>query len=83
MPKTASVDDLIQLIAQSQDVNGAMASGYVLAIEFFDANGDYWITTLTDDQKPVWQHKAILNEALDYLTETQTDELDEGDEDDE
>ena len=83
MPKTASVDDLIQLIAQSQDVNGAMASGYVLAIEFFDANGDYWITTLTDDQKPVWQHKAILNEALDYLAETQTDELDEGDELDE
>ena len=83
MPKTASVDDLIQLIAQSQDVNGAMASGYVLAIEFFDADGLYWITTLTDDQKPVWQHKAILNEALDYLAETQTDELDEGDEDDE
>lgn len=83
MPKTASVDDLIQLIAQSQDVNGAMASGYVLAIEFFDANGDYWITTLTDDQKPVWQHKAILNEALDYLAETQNDELNEGDELDE
>lgn len=83
MPKTATVDDLIQLIAQGQDVNGAMASGYVLAIEFFDANGDYWITTLTDDQKPVWQHKAILNEALDYLAETQTDELDEGDELDE
>jgi hypothetical protein len=83
MPKTASVDDLIQLIAQSQDVNGAMASGYVLAIEFFDADGVYWITTLTDDQKPVWQHKAILNEALDYLAETQTDELDEGDELDE
>ena len=83
MPKTASVDDLIQLIAQSQDVNGAIASGYVLAIEFFDADGVYWITTLTDDQKPVWQHKAILNEALDYLAETQTDELDEGDEDDE
>jgi hypothetical protein len=83
MPKTASVDDLIQLIAQSQDVNGAMASGYVLAIEFFDADGLYWITTLTDDQKPVWQHKAILNEALDYLAETQTDELDEGEEDDE
>jgi hypothetical protein len=83
MPKTASVDDLIQLIAQSQDVNGAMASGYVLAIEFFDANGDYWITTLTDDQKPVWQHKAILNEALDYLAETQNDDIDEGDELDE
>jgi hypothetical protein len=83
MPKTASVDDLIQLIVQSQDVNGAMASGYVLAIEFFDADGVYWITTLTDDQKPVWQHKAILNEALDYLAETQTDELDEGDELDE
>ena len=83
MPETANVDDLIQLIAQSQDVNGAMASGYVLAIEFFDADGVYWITTLTDDQKPVWQHKAILNEALDYLAETQTDELDEGDEDDE
>ena len=83
MPKTASVDDLIQLIAQSQDVNGAMASGYVLAIEFFDANGDYWITTLTDDQKPVWQHKAILNEALDYLAETQTDDIEEGDELDE
>jgi hypothetical protein len=83
MPKTASVDDLIQLIAQSQDVNGAMASGYVLAIEFFDADGVYWITTLTDDQKPVWQHKAILNEALDYLAETQTDDIDEGDELDE
>jgi hypothetical protein len=76
MPETKpTIDGLIQLIAQGQDSNGAIASGYVLAIEFFDANGDYWITTLTDDQKPVWQHKAILNEALDYLSETQIEEV--------
>jgi hypothetical protein len=68
-----TIDALIQLIAQGQDSKGAVSSGYVLAIEFFDVNGDYWITTLTDDQKPVWQHKAILNEALDYLSETQTE----------
>ena len=70
-----TIDALIAIIAQGQDSNGAIASGYVLAIEFFDANGDYWITTLTDDQKPVWQHKAILNEALDYLSETQIEEV--------
>lgn len=74
MEKNLTVDDLIQVIAQGQDSNGAIASGYVLAIEFFDADGVYWITTLTDDQKPVWQHKAILNEALDYLAETQQEE---------
>lgn len=70
---TQTIDALIQLIAQGQDTNGAVASGYVLAIEFFDVDGVYWITTLTDDQKPVWQHKAILNEALDYLSETQAE----------
>jgi len=69
------IDALINLIAQGQDTKGAIATGYVLAIEFFDDSGDYWITTLTDDQKPVWQHKAILNEALDYLNEMQTEEV--------
>jgi hypothetical protein len=83
MSKTQTIDDLIQLIAQTQDANGAIASGYVLAIEFFDADGVYWITTLTDDQKPVWQHKAILNEALDYLAETQTEDLINDDDTDE
>jgi hypothetical protein len=79
--KNLTVDDLIQVIAQGQDSNGAIASGYVLAIEFFDADGVYWITTLTDDQKPVWQHKAILNEALDYLAETQQEDETDNDSD--
>jgi hypothetical protein len=79
--KNLTVDDLIQVIAQGQDSNGAIASGYVLAIEFFDADGVYWITTLTDDQKPVWQHKAILNEALDYLAETQQEDETDNDND--
>ena len=82
MPEPSqTIDALIQLIAQGQDTNGAVASGYVLAIEFFDVDGVYWITTLTDDQKPVWQHKAILNEALDYLSETQTEEVELTDDD--
>lgn len=70
-----AIDALIALIARGQDTNGAIATGYVLAIEFFDDAGTYWITTLTDDQKPVWQHKAILNEALEYLSETQDEEV--------
>ena len=82
MQKTQTIDDLIALIARSQD--GAIATGYVLAIEFFDQEGDYWIVTLTDNEKPVWQHKAILNEALDYLQETgENDENDESNDIDE
>ena len=30
-------------------------------------DGEYYLQTLHDDKKPVWQHKALLNEGLDDL----------------
>jgi len=38
-----------------------------MVIEFIGDDQQYYLLTLHDDKKPVWQHKALLNEGLDDL----------------
>jgi hypothetical protein len=44
-----------------------MVTGWCLVVEFIGDDGEYYLQTLHDDKKPVWQHKALLNEGLDDL----------------
>jgi hypothetical protein len=64
-PLQASLDELVEAVANSSD--GAMVTGWCLVVEFIGDDGEYYLQTLHDDKKPVWQHKALLNEGLDDL----------------
>jgi hypothetical protein len=44
-----------------------MVTGWCMVVEFIGEDGEYYLLTLHDDKKPVWQHKALLNEGLDDL----------------
>jgi len=65
LPNPPSVEQLIEAVASSQ--HGSMVTGWVLVMEFIGDDGQYYLLTLHDDNKPQWQHKALLNEALDDL----------------
>jgi hypothetical protein len=64
-PLQKSLDELIDQVANSSD--GAMVTGWCLVVEFIGDDGEYYLQTLHDEKKPVWQHKALLNEGLDDL----------------
>jgi hypothetical protein len=77
---TLAMEDL--LVAMSKDTfpEGAMCTGWVIASEWMDANGEYWTYVGTDDRNPPWRHLGILQWALDgshYVTEDIEDEDDE------
>jgi hypothetical protein len=44
-----------------------MVTGWCMVVEFIGEDGEYYLQTLHDEKKPVWQHKALLNEGLDDL----------------
>jgi hypothetical protein len=67
-----TLDELIEAVANSSD--GAMVTGWCLVVEFIGDDGEYYLQTLHDDKKPVWQHKALLNEGLDDLA-NETEEV--------
>ena len=52
-----------------------------MVMEFIGDDQQYYLLTLHDDKKPVWQHKVLLNEGLDDLAneieEVIDDETDE------
>lgn len=64
-PLQKSLDELVEAVASSQ--HGAMVTGWCMVIEFIGDDQQYYLLTLHDDKKPVWQHKALLNEGLDDL----------------
>jgi hypothetical protein len=55
----------VEAVANSQ--TGAMVTGWAMVVEFIGEDGEYYLQTLHDDKKPIWQHKALLNEGLDDL----------------
>jgi hypothetical protein len=68
----------VEAVANSQ--HGAMVTGWVMVMEFIGDDQQYYLLTLHDDKKPVWQHKALLNEGLDDLAgeiEEASDDTDE------
>jgi hypothetical protein len=64
-PLQKSLDELVEAVANSQ--TGSMVTGWCMVVEFIGEDGEYYLLTLHDDKKPVWQHKALLNEGLDDL----------------
>jgi hypothetical protein len=64
-PLQASLDELVEAVANSQ--TGSMVTGWCMVVEFIGEDGEYYLQTLHDEKKPVWQHKALLNEGLDDL----------------
>ena len=51
-----------------------------MVMEFIGDDQQYYLLTLHDDKKPVWQHKALLNEGLDDLANEIEEVIDETDE---
>jgi hypothetical protein len=64
-PLQKSLDELVEAVANSQ--TGSMVTGWCMVVEFIGEDGEYYLQTLHDEKKPVWQHKALLNEGLDDL----------------
>jgi hypothetical protein len=56
-----------------------MVTGWCMVVEFIGEDGEYYLQTLHDDKKPVWQHKALLNEGLDDLA-SEIEEITDDDE---
>jgi hypothetical protein len=77
-PLQKSLDDLVEAVASSQ--HGAMVTGWVMVMEFIGDDQQYYLLTLHDDKKPVWQHKALLNEGLDDLANETEEVIEDEDE---
>jgi hypothetical protein len=76
-PLQKSLDELVEAVANSQ--TGSMVTGWCMVVEFIGEDGEYYLLTLHDDKKPVWQHKALLNEGLDDLASEIEEEVTDDD----
>lgn len=57
------IDEAIAKTAATVDANGAFCSGWVLVATWVGANGDFWLTRLTDDRASRWQTIGLLRTA--------------------
>jgi hypothetical protein len=69
---------LAQIAALACDVP-AVATNYVLVVEYFTETGDYFVDMLSSDEQPIWRTQGLMNYAIENLS----DESDDDDETDE
>ena len=60
--------DAVQGLATLLDKNGAMATGWVLACEWMDSEGNVWFSTHADPEGPVWRVNGLLSHAQAFVT---------------
>jgi hypothetical protein len=66
------------LEARSKDIvnkDGAFCTGFFLAAEFFDSNGDYYSFSIKDESMPPWRVEGLVTYevASQYLEEESED----------
>ncbi len=62
---------------EAVNVEGAFCTGYVLAAEYMDAEGNYYTYVLKDDSVPAWRYEGLLAYvAANELYETEEEDAD-------
>ncbi len=51
------------------DKNGAFCTGYFLAAEFVDSNGEYYTMSIQDPTIPQWRIEGLVNYELNCLND--------------
>lgn len=60
-----SVEDMLVAMSKKAFPEGAMCTGWVIASEWMDADGQFWTYVGTDDRNPPWRHVGLLAYTLE------------------
>lgn len=60
-----AVRDAIANLGKFLHEEGAMLTGWVLACEWMDADGDYWMSSHTDENTPPWRARGLIGSVLE------------------
>jgi hypothetical protein len=75
------IDKLLAQIANLACDVPAVATSYVLVVEYFTETGEYFVDTLSSDEQPVWRLQGLMNYAIENLTtDYETEDIEQDDE---
>ena len=79
--KIQEVSTAVQGLATLLDKEGALNTGWILVSEWMDSNGNFWFSTHSEPEMPIWRLNGMLVHAQssvvrEHYLESDTDEGD-------
>lgn len=79
--KIEAVTNAVQGLSTLLDKNGALLTSWILVSEWMDSNGNFWFSTHSEPDMPIWRLNGMLGHAQstvvrEHFTESGTDEGD-------
>ena len=63
--KMDAVNNAVQGLATLLDKQGAMCTTWVLISEWIDSEGNFWFSTHSEPDLPIWRKNGMLQHAID------------------
>lgn len=66
--KLDAVNNAVQGLATLLDKDGAMCTSWVLVSEWIDSDGNFWFSTHSEPDLPIWRMNGMLSHAQVSVT---------------
>lgn len=63
--KMDAVNNAVQGLATLLDKEGAMCTTWLLVSEWIDSEGNFWFSTHSEPELPIWRKNGMLQHAID------------------
>lgn len=63
--KMDAVNNAVQGLATLLDKEGAMCTTWILVSEWIDSEGNFWFSTHSEPDLPIWRKNGMLQHAID------------------
>lgn len=80
--KLKAVNDAIQGLATLLAPEGAMCTTWILITEWIDSDGNFWFSSHTEPEQPVWKQIGMVDHAKSVMKQRYESEVmrnDDGD----
>jgi hypothetical protein len=79
--KMDAVTNAVQGLATLLDKDGALCTSWILVSEWMDSHGNFWFSTHTEPDMPIWRTNGMLSHAQssvvrEHFTESGSDDGD-------
>jgi hypothetical protein len=66
--KLDAVNNAVHGLATLLDKEGAMCTTWLLVSEWIDSEGNFWFSTHSEPELPIWRKNGMLQHAIDTCT---------------
>jgi hypothetical protein len=65
--KLKAVNDAVQNLSTLLAPDGALCTTWILVSEWVDIDGNFWFSTHSEPEQPVWRQTGMLDHAKSYM----------------